>query len=97
MAEAARRDPGTRQLLCLVSPRMTEERIGEQWRLMGRVLRPEVVRRLSLHVVRADGRGHSFGDVPDSMAARTCVVPAGVASQGQEPSGFPLRTTRSPS
>ncbi len=72
MAEAARRDPGTRQLLCLVSPRMTEERIGEEWRLMGRVLRPEVVRRLSLHVVRADGRGRSFGDVPDSMVADLC-------------------------
>jgi len=72
MAEAARRNPGARQLLCLVSPRMTEERIGEEWRLMGRVLRPEVVRRLSLHVVHEDGRGRSFGDVPDSIAADLC-------------------------
>jgi hypothetical protein len=72
MAEAAHRDPKARQLLCLVSPRMTEERIGEEWRLMGRILRPEVVRRLSIHVVHADGRGRSFGDIPASIAANLC-------------------------
>ncbi len=71
MAEAAH-EAKARQLLCLVSPRMTEERIGEEWRLAGQVLRPEVVRRLSVHVVHADGRGRSFGDIPESIAADLC-------------------------
>jgi len=70
MAEAADRDPDARQLLCLLSPRMTEERIEEEWHFLARVLRPEVVGRLSIHVVLADGRSRSFGDVPEALAAK---------------------------
>ena len=72
MAAGVDRDPDARQLLCLVSPRMTEERIEEEWKLLGRVLRPEVVRRLAIHVALAGGRSRSFGEVVGTLAEGRC-------------------------
>lgn len=72
MAEAVDQDPGRAQLLCLVTPRMTTGRLDEEWRLIRRVLRPEVVRRLAVHVVLADGRSRTFGEVAEPLAAKLC-------------------------
>ena len=72
MAMAEDQEAGRAQLLCLVAPRMTAERVDEEWRLMGRVLRPEVVERLAVHIVRADGGSRTFGGVAEPLAARLC-------------------------
>ncbi len=72
MAAAVVREPEAHQLLCVVSPRMSEERIEEEWKLIGRVLRPEVVRRLTVHVALPDGRRRSFGEIPESLAEDLC-------------------------
>lgn len=72
MAAAVDGEADALQLLCLVSPRMTEERIEKEWKLCSRVLRPEVVRRLAVHVALAGGRSRSFGEVAESLAEELC-------------------------
>ena len=72
LVAAADEEPHAVQLLCLRAPRMTEERIAEEWGLVQRSLRPEIARRLALRVLHADGRARSFGIVPDSMAVQLC-------------------------
>jgi len=72
LVAAADEEPHAVQLLCLSAPRMTEERIAEEWGLLQRSLRPEVARRLAVRVLHADGRARSFGIVPDSMAVLLC-------------------------
>lgn len=72
MAEAVAREPHTEQVLCLVRPRMTEDRLEEEWQLMRRVVRPKVLRRLSICVLLTDGRYHTFGEVPESQLAVLC-------------------------
>lgn len=70
LVAAADREPHAVQLLCLRTPRMTDQRIEEEWGLMQRSLRPELARRLAVRVLHADGRARSFGIVPDSMVVQ---------------------------
>ena len=72
MAAALDREPSRAQLLCLVSPRMTVERLAEEWRIIERILRPEVVKRLAVHAMLPDGRCRTFGEIAEPLAARLC-------------------------
>lgn len=72
MADAVSREPEAHELLCLINPRMSEGRIEEEWELIGRVLRPEVARRLTVHVALPDGRHRSFGEISESKAEELC-------------------------
>ena len=79
MATAVARHPGRTATLRLVRPRISEERLEEEWRGAADALRPAVLSRLSLQVVFSNGRSRVFGvsrDVPPELktgneAART--------------------------
>ena len=62
---AARARPGQTETLRLVSPRLSERRIEEEWRAAADALRPKVLERLSLQVVFPDGRTRIFGSHRD--------------------------------
>jgi hypothetical protein len=72
MAVAAERESGGVHVLCLESPRMTDGRIETEWKLAGRVLRPEVLKRLAVHVSRAGGGTRSFGEMPEPVVRELC-------------------------
>jgi hypothetical protein len=72
LVAAADDEPQAVQLLCLNAPRMTEDRISEEWNLLQRSLRPEIASRLAARVLHADGRARSFGVVPDSTTLELC-------------------------
>lgn len=61
IATAVARDPRRTGTLRLVRPRISEERLEEEWRAAAQALRPAVLSRLSLQVVLPDGRSRMFG------------------------------------
>ena len=61
MASQVARDPSRAATLRLMRPRISEERLEEEWRAAAGALRPAVLSRLSLQAVFADGRSRVFG------------------------------------
>jgi hypothetical protein len=61
LAMAAERAPDRTETLRLIQPRLSEQRIDQEWRSVAAVLRPKVVRRLSLQVVFPDGHSKVLG------------------------------------
>jgi hypothetical protein len=61
MAAAVAASPGRRETLRMVHPRISEQRLEDEWRSAAAVLRPNVVARLSLQVIFPDGRTRLFG------------------------------------
>lgn len=71
---AARAQTGRTETLRLVSPSLSESRIEEEWRAAVDVLRPKVLKRLSLQVAFADGRTRIFGAHQGPPLERAAVV-----------------------
>jgi hypothetical protein len=61
MASLVARDPSRTATVRLVRPRLSEERLEEEWRAAAGALRPAVLSRLSLQVVFPSGRSRLFG------------------------------------
>ena len=61
MASRVALDTSRTATLRLVRPRISEERLEEEWRAAAGALRPAVLSRLSLQAVFADGRSRVFG------------------------------------
>jgi hypothetical protein len=61
MATTIARHPGRTATLRLVRPRISEERLEEEWHAAADALRPSVLTRLSLHVLFPNGRRRVFG------------------------------------
>ena len=62
MASHVARHPSRTGAVRLVHPRISEQRLEEEWRAAAHALRPSVLSRLSLQVVFPSGRFRVFGE-----------------------------------
>jgi hypothetical protein len=60
VAAAVAQTPGRLGILRLVHPRISEQRLEQEWRSVLQVVRPTILSRLSVQVVLSDGRSRVF-------------------------------------
>ena len=91
LAMAVERAPDRTETLRLLQPRLSAERIEEEWRSVAAVLRPKVVERLSLQVVFPDGRSKVLGAAGEPLSKEAVAAaprPAGSFRLGRRDLAF---------